>query len=145
MEKEIAVLQLAMKCSSELSWFNNIKELLKKYNLPSPSQKKKKKKKTRWKKLVYSAINSAVETQWREDIKTKSSLRYINPDSVSVGTAHHVWTSVHDTFHDSRRAQLKCRLLTGTYTQQSNVQPVCCESYLQSVWNKPGDKTAFLD
>ena len=57
MEKEIAVLQLAMKCSSELSWFNNIKELLKKYNLPSPSQllehvstkkkkKKKKKKKT---------------------------------------------------------------------------------------------------
>ena len=37
-EKEIAVQQLTMKCSSELSWFNEIKELLKKYNLPSPSQ-----------------------------------------------------------------------------------------------------------
>ena len=37
-EKEIAVRQLTMKCSSELSWFNKIKELLKKYNLPTPSQ-----------------------------------------------------------------------------------------------------------
>ena len=74
-----------------------------------------------------------VKTQWREDIKAKSSLRYINPDSVSVGAAHHVWTSVHDNIHDSRRAQLKCRLLTGTYTLQSNravfnqfaVNPTC--------------------
>ena len=28
--------------------------------------------------------------------------------------------------------------------QQSSVQPVCCEPYLQSVRNEPGDKTAFL-
>ena len=27
---------------------------------------------------------------------------------------------VHDNIHDSRRAQLKCRLFTGTYTRQSN-------------------------
>ena len=133
-EKEIAVRQLAMKCSSELSWFNKIKELLKKYNLPAPSQLLENvPTKNRWKKMVNSAINSAVESQWREDIKTKSSLRYINPDSVSVGAAHHVWTSVHDNIHDSRRAQLKCRLLTGTYTLQSNravfnqfaVNPTC--------------------
>ena len=56
--------------------------------------------------MVNSAINSAVESQWRVDIKMKSSLRYINPDSVSVGAAHNVWTSVHDNIHDSRRAQL---------------------------------------
>ena len=37
-EKEIAVRQLAMKSSTKLSWFNKNKELLKKYNLPSPSQ-----------------------------------------------------------------------------------------------------------
>ena len=71
-----------MKCSSELSWFNKIKELLKKYNLPAPSQLLENvPTKNRWKKMVNSAINSAVESQWREDIKTKSSLRYINPDS----------------------------------------------------------------
>ena len=116
-QKEIAVRQPAMKCSSELSWFNKIKELLKKYNLPSLSQLLIiVPTKNRWKKLV----NSAIETQWREDIKTKSSLRYINPDSVSVGVAHHVWSSVHDIIHDSPRAQLKYRLLTGTYTLQSN-------------------------
>ena len=86
-------------------------------------------------KLVKSAINSVVETQWWDDIKAKSSLRYtcINPDSVSVGAAHHVWTSVHDNIHDSQRAQLKCRLLTGKDTLQSNravfnqfaVNPTC--------------------
>ena len=120
-EKEIAVRQLAMKCSSELSWFNKIKELLKKYNLPSPSQLLEiVPTKNRWKKLVNCAINGAVETQWREDIMTKSSLRYINPDSESVGVAHHVWSLVHDIIHDSPRAQLKYRLLTGTYTLQSN-------------------------
>ena len=40
---------------------------------------------------------------------------------------------MHDNIHDSRRAQLKCRLLTGTYTLQSNravfnqfaVNPTC--------------------
>ena len=42
----------------------------------------------------------------REDIKTKSSLRYINPGSVSVGVGHHVWSLVHDNIHDSGRAQI---------------------------------------
>ena len=135
-QKEIAVRQLAMKCSSELSWFNKIKELLKKIQftitVPTPRNCPNKKQ---MEKLVKRAtsINGAAETQWREDIKTKSSLRYINPDSVSVGVAHHVWSSVHDNIHDSQRAQLKYHLLTGTYTLQSNravfnklaVNPTC--------------------
>ena len=46
---------------------------------------------------------------------------------------HHIWSSVRNNVHDSRRAQLKCRLLTGIYTLQSNravfnqfaVDPMC--------------------
>ena len=37
-EKEIALRQLPVKSSTELSWFNNIKVLLNKYNLPLPNK-----------------------------------------------------------------------------------------------------------
>ena len=83
--------------------------------------------------MVNKAINLAVETQWREDISSRSSLKYINPESVKVGKAHHVWSSVHNNLHDSHRGQLKSLILTGTYTLQSNravfnqfaVDPTC--------------------
>ena len=87
--------------------------------------------------MVNKAINSVVELQWQEDISISSTLKYINPESLKVGRAHHVWSSVRNSVHDSRRAQLKSRLLTGTYTLQSNravfnqfaVDPTCklCE------------------
>ena len=54
------------------------------------------------------------------DIQSKSSLIYINTDIVKVGQSHPVWATVWDNVYDSRRAQTKCRLLTGTYTLQSN-------------------------
>ena len=70
--------------------------------------------------MVNGAINSTVEAQWREDIRKKSSLKYINQESVKSGVSHQYWSSVRNSIHDSRRAQLNCRLLTGTYTLQSN-------------------------
>ncbi len=50
-----------------------------------------------------------------------------------MGTPHPIWGTVRDNVHDSRRAQLKCRILTGTYNLQSNravfnqyrVDPTC--------------------
>ena len=58
---------------------------------------------------------------------------YINTDSLKVGKCHHVWSTVGNSIHDSRKVQLKCRLLTGTYIQQGNravfnqyrVDPTC--------------------
>ena len=62
----------------------------------------------------------------------RSSLKYLN-----VVESHHIWSSVRNNIYDSRRAQLKCRILTGTYILQSNravfnqyaVDPTCkiCE------------------
>ena len=137
-EKDIAVRQLATKSPSEFSWFNKIKQLLTLYGLPLPSQLLENvPTRNKWKNMVNTAINSVVEAQWREDISSKPSLEYINPESVKVGKAHHIWSSVRNNIHDSRRAQLKCRILTGTYTLQSNravfnqfaVDPICklCE------------------
>ena len=70
--------------------------------------------------MANMAIFSAVEEQWRKEIQSSTTLKYINPDSTKVGRAHHVRSSVRNNVHDSRRAQLKCRVLTGTYTLQSN-------------------------
>ena len=137
-EKDIAVHQLATKSPSEFSWFNKIKQLLTLYGLPLPSQLLENvPTRNKWKNMVNTANNSVVEAQWREDISSKPSLRYINPESVKVGKAHHIWSSVRNNIHDSRRAQLHCRILTSTYTLQSNravfnqfaVDPTCklCE------------------
>ena len=146
-EKYIAVFQLATKSPSEFSWFKKIKQLLTLYGLPLPSQLLENVPiRNKWKNMVNTAINSVVEAQWREDISSKPSLKYINPESVTVGKAHHIWSSVHNNIHDSRRAQLKCHFLTGTYTLQSNravfdqfeVDPTCklCEKSI--LYEDPG-------
>ena len=69
--------------------------------------------------MVNGAVSSTVEAQWTGDIRTNSP-KYTNPESVKIGVSHHVWPSVRNSIHDSRRAQLKCRLLIGTYTLISN-------------------------
>ena len=48
------------------------------------------------------------------------SLKYVNPDSLKVGKAHPVWATVGNTISGNKRAQLKCKVLTGTYILQGN-------------------------
>ena len=111
-----------------------VRSILDLYNLPSifqlltdtPS-------KNEWKRTMNKAINEAIESGWERDIRSKTSLKYINTDTLKVGKCHHVWSTVLSSIHDSRRAQLKCRLLTGTYILQGNraafnqyqVDPTC--------------------
>ena len=63
---------------------------------------------------------SLVEGTWVKDVQSKSSLKYINPSKVKVGQSHPEWSMVRDSIYDSRRVQMKCLLLTSTYTFQSN-------------------------
>ena len=50
-----------------------------------------------------------------------------------VVLSHHIWSTVRDNIHDSRRAQIKCKILTGAYILQANratfnqysVNPTC--------------------
>ena len=75
----------------------------------------------------------SVEESWRDDIASKSSLKYLNPESVEVCKVHQIYSSVRSNTLDERRAEVKARLLTGTYTLQSNrakfnqykVSPTC--------------------
>ena len=83
--------------------------------------------------MAESSINAIVEESWTEDMQSLSSLKYINADKVKVEQCHPIWATVRDNVYYSRRAQTKCRLLTGKYTLQSNravfsqhlVDPTC--------------------
>lgn len=120
-EYEIAERQLVMKDEKEKSWFNFIKSILETYNLPSIFYLfEKQMSKSEWKKTLAKAINTHIEAMWRADIVGKSSLKYINPFSLKVGQTHPVWASVRNSLVDNRRAQIKCKLLTGSYILQGN-------------------------
>ena len=56
----------------------------------------------------------------KQDIQSKSSLKYVNVDSLKVGRTNHIWSTVQNSIYDSRRAQLKSKVLTGTYILQGN-------------------------
>ncbi|MEW8547538.1 MAG: reverse transcriptase family protein [Candidatus Thiodiazotropha sp.] len=120
-EYEVAERQLVMKGDEEKSWFNLIKSVLSNYNLPSIySLFNQPLSKSEWKTILNQAINGHVETSWHEELAQKSSLKYVNPNSLKVGVVHPVWSSVSNSIVDSKRAQLKCKLLTGTYILQGN-------------------------
>ena len=133
-ENDIAVRQLAVRSISEKSWFSSVRIILNTYDLPSAYELlENPPTKEQWKKSVKTKIHEAVEQQWHDDIKSKSSLRYLNPGAVKIGKVHQVYASVRNNTYDVRRAEVKVRLLTGTYTLQSNrakfnqynVSPTC--------------------
>ena len=120
-EYEIAKRQLVMKDTPRESIFTHIQSILDRYDLPSvfdllncPPTKEA------WKSTLNHKINDMVQKFWRSDIESKSSTKYLNPNVLCVGSSHHIWSTVRNNIHDSRRAQIKCKLLTGTYILQAN-------------------------
>ena len=75
-----------MKSPDEKSWFNRIRDLLYRYDLPSPSVLLEQPiSKSKWKSMIDNATHAEVEGTWREDIQLKRSLKYINPNKVKMG------------------------------------------------------------
>ena len=80
--------QLVMKSPDESSWCNEVKRILKHYDLPkayelfvnTPSKEK-------WKALLNSKMNSYLEPVWDQEIYSKKSLKYLNPRSVTAEKA----------------------------------------------------------
>ena len=89
--------------------------------------------KSKWKQILKQSVHSYVEALRTSDLESKQSLKYVNPVSLKVGKSHPVWSSVRCNVMDNRRAQVKCKLLTGTYILQGNraafnqheVDPTC--------------------
>ena len=133
-EYQIAERQLAMKDIKGKSWFNYIRSTLELYNLPSAyTLLQLDITKLQWKKLLNSSIATFVENSWKTEVVTKPSLKYVNSESLKVGQSHPIWSTVRLNTLDNKRAQLKCKILTGTYILQGNrtvfnqyaVDPTC--------------------
>ncbi|XP_033731546.1 uncharacterized protein LOC117321188 [Pecten maximus] len=133
-EYSIAYRQLAVRMRDENSWFSHVRKLLEQYHLPTAyALLENPPLKRNWKEMLDSAILTYVNENWKEDISTKPSLKYVNPDSISLKKPHHVYSTVRNNKHDVQRAECKVRLLTGTYTlkanraafNQYNVDPEC--------------------
>ena len=104
-EYEIAERQLVMKGCEEKSWFNLIKSILEIYNLASIfSLFNQQMSKVEWKRTLNNAVHVHIEAKWRADLTGKTSLKYINPNSLKVGKTHPIWSTVRNDsgyLHDS--------------------------------------------
>ena len=121
LEHEIAERQIVMKDFEDKSWFNLIRQILDNYGLSSIFYLFDQRfSKEEWKKILSSAVHGHIEAMWRAEVNEKPSLKYVNPDSLKVGSVHPVWATVRNSITNNRRAQLKCKLLSGTYTLQGN-------------------------
>jgi hypothetical protein len=143
----IGLRQLSTKDCSSNSWFIYALKIAAKYSLPSPH-------------LLFegsislpvwrSKVKAAVTEFWRTKLicnaATKSSLSAIDCQALPKVGPHYIWC-VDPNTRDVARARIKCKLLTGSYTLQSNrakfnalqVDPTCplCRSGVE-------DRTHFL-
>ena len=120
-EHQIAQRQLAIKDDHSKSWFIKVKELLRKYDLPSPYELlKSPPTKAAWKNLTTTAINTYWETKWHDDHSEKTSLKHLNIKACRIGTPHHIWSTLPPDCREVEKAAIKARLITGTYVLQYN-------------------------
>ena len=84
------------------------------YNLPSFfSLFSQQRSKSEWKKTLNDSVHSHIEASWQADLSVKTSLRYINPNSLKVGKAHPVWSIVRNSLIDNKRAKLNWHIHIG--------------------------------
>ena len=70
-----------MNCKREIIYFQ--------YNIMNNPPSK-----TEWKRIMNNAVNNTIKANWDMDIKKKTSLKYINKDSLKVSKCHHVRTQL---------------------------------------------------
>ena len=46
--------------------------------------------KSEWKRILNGAVHSHTEAMWRADVAEKSSLKYVNPNTLKEERTHHV-------------------------------------------------------
>ena len=121
LEHEIAQRQFAVKDINSDSWFMQCNLLLHKYGLSNAYLVKDSfQTKGALKEAISRGVDKYVQQQWHEDAQSKSTLKYLNIDHCKVGSVHNVWKLTSHSTRDVRRAQIKVKLLTGSYTLQSS-------------------------
>ena len=124
------------------SWTSMVRRLLAVYSLPSafdlvdhPPHPEA------WKNMVTTAVNQYWEERICSVAATYPSLRFMDTQTLKIGTAHPAVTSISSNPFDTVRSRVRLKLLTGSYVLQSN-RPAFNQSYSrQCVLCKSGDET----
>ncbi len=130
---ELAIRQTAVHDVNSNSWFIRAAKTLHKYGLPpihvlaqNPPSK------DQWREVC----KRAVFTHWKEELTSqaigKTTLVNLSLE-FSIGTPHPLWQNVNSAFFDIKKAIIKAKLVTKTYTLQVNkarfnkyrVDPTC--------------------
>ena len=120
-EHQIICRQLAIKEESSASFTITIRKTLQKYNLPDAYQLvNNMPSKEKWKSMVKEATNKWYQDEVTEDIKNKSSLRFLTIQQNPLDEPHQIYKHLGSNPHEVDKAAIKARLLTGTYTLQAN-------------------------
>ena len=121
LEHQIIRRQLSVKDEKSSSFTTLIRKILQKYNLPDAYELiNSMPSKERWKTMVKDATNAIYRNEITEDIKNKSSLRFLVIQENPLDEPHLIYKYVGSNPHEVEKAAIKARLLTGTYTLQAN-------------------------
>ena len=90
------------------------------YQLPTLNElKTKQPTKESWKSTVKEAVNQYWSETLKNEAYEKTTLSYLDIDSMKIGETHPVWNSLDSVVSDVRKGTIKCRMLTGIYILQS--------------------------
>ncbi|CAG2203788.1 unnamed protein product [Mytilus edulis] len=118
-ERDVAIRQLAVMPRDSNSWFVKIIDLTEQYGLPSPHDLiNVPPGKIEWKNIVRKSISSYWIDLLKSDVKSKSSLKFLNVNNITQGKTHNVWDSCGTEPFTSTMASIKAKIMCGTYTLQ---------------------------
>jgi hypothetical protein len=120
-EYDICLRQLAMKTFNSKSWLMYVQQVLMKYDLPSaqdllvntPSKRQ-------WRSTVAKVVLNYWEDHFLMEAKEKSTLDYCSANTLSPKGAALVWSSCKDSLHETGKASVKVKFMTGTYKLQEH-------------------------
>jgi hypothetical protein len=120
-EQNIAYRQLAIKSNDSKSWFIKIVQITQIYDLPSPYDlMETPPNKRKWKKLVTDSVNLYWTLKLKDDVNSKTTLKYLNVDDVMIGKTHNIWYTGGAEPYAVNRSCVKAKLVCGTYTLQKD-------------------------
>ncbi|CAC5395287.1 unnamed protein product [Mytilus coruscus] len=141
--KDIIIRQMSVNYDNPNSFFSTIRELLSKYGLPPihllqeslPS-------KIKWKSLVTKQLNTYWLNTLKDEAESKSTLRYMETNHLLIGKHNPVWNIFDKTKAEVRKAIIKTRIVSRTFTLNSDrakfnqsPYPLCqlCNHYEENI------------
>ena len=76
--------------------------------------------KRKWKKLVTDSVNLYWSLKLKDEVDSKTTLKYLNVDDVMIDKTHNIWHSGGAEPYAVNRSCAKAKLACGTYTLQKD-------------------------